>query len=72
MFSQWAKLATDDWTLRHRNLFALALMHYFSEAKSKRLPVPDAVRAVGELLGTHSSPLLNRPSNDEVKAVFLI
>jgi hypothetical protein len=71
IFSRWAGLSDAEWSPFHEELCALALMHYFCDAKdSGSAAVPEAVKGVADWIDRDELPPLDRPLNAEIRSLF--
>jgi len=68
-FSDWAGFP-DLWGARHKEYFAIAMMHYFRESKHKPSNAPVAIRNAVEKMPEQNLPPLHRPLTEEVKTFF--
>ncbi len=69
-FSKWAGLPFPEWTRQHRELFALAALHYIQQTDSTHQQVPDVVRSARRQLANHSLPPLSRSLTPEIANLF--
>ncbi len=70
LFSEWAGLSSDEWTTRHREKFANAMMHHFNDLKESGAIVPDAIKGVIQELSHTTLPPLDRTLTNEVRKIF--
>ncbi len=70
VFSRWAGLPEDEWSSSHKQLCALAYMHYLCDVKESGASAPEEVRECAEFLTRDALPSLPRPLNAQVKTMF--
>lgn len=70
IFCRWAGLPDHEWSPFHRDLCALAIMHYLCDAKESGTPVPEAVQVVAPHLTKDGLPPLGRPLTAQVSSMF--
>jgi tetratricopeptide (TPR) repeat protein len=70
IFSKWGGLPYPEWTRQHRELFALASMHYIQQANTTGQRVPDVLKDASKYLSNQSLPPLRRTLTPEIAEVF--
>jgi len=70
LFAHWARLPTNEWTQKHREAFAFAMLHHFHDVKKTGGNLPTAVlNAIKHLPDKPLAPL-PRPLNPEIRRMF--
>ena len=71
ILADWGVVPAGQWTAKHREKFALALMHHFCDLKESGALVPDEFKGVLERLPSGKElPPLDRPLTNEVRRLF--
>ena len=69
-FSLWGHLPTDAWTETHQQAFALALIHYFMEVRTRGGTLPPGVLKAPQVFPPQALQNLRHPLTDEIRSIF--
>lgn len=70
IFSRWAHLSETVWTEAHKELFTIALMHYFMEVKVRGGNLPSEVVMAINSLPPRALPDLPYSLTNEIRSIF--
>lgn len=70
IFSRWAQLPTNCWSVDHKRYFVLALLHYFMELRTSNEIIPEPLSKIIQTMPPRALPPLGNLLTNDIRRLF--